>query len=422
MSGPGVLPAPALEALRAWRERLGRTEPLDAPVLVAWAPGRVNLIGEHTDYNEGWVLPAAVDKVVAVAGQPSREPFATLYSAHHDGHARFATGVTALLAEQRGRLPLWARYVRATLTELAQIGKWQEHSGFVAAIAGDVPVGGGLSSSAALEVACATFALALSKMDMEPLEIARLCQRAEWRGAGAHVGIMDQATSCLGKAGHAILLDCRSLDYTYVPVDLPDMRLLIFDTGVPHTVAASGYNERRRQCEEVVALLATMIAAHEPDRSVTALRDVTSDDLVHYGARLPKLLLKRARHVVEENARTLAAVEALRAGDGARLGTLLDQSHESLRDLYQVSCAELDTVVEIARSVPGVYGARMIGAGFGGSALALAQADAVGALETALAREYPKRFGRQGRALLCRISGGPQWRSVLLDSAGNPAL
>lgn len=422
MSGPDILPAPALAALRSWRERLGRTEPLDEPVLVAWAPGRVNLIGEHTDYNEGWVLPAAVDRVVALAGKPSPEPFATLYSAHHDGHARFATTVPALLADPRGRLPLWARYVRATLTELAQIGNWQEQRGFVAAIAGDVPVGGGLSSSAALEVACATFALALSKTNMDALEVARLCQRAEWRGAGAHVGIMDQAASCLGREGYAILLDCRSLDYSYVPVDLPDMRLLIFDTGVPHKVSTSGYNERRRQCEEAVALLAAMIADREPDRSVTALRDVTADDLERYGARLPKLLRKRARHVVEENARTLAAVEALRAGDSKRLGALLDQSHESLRDLYQVSCPELDAAVEIARSVSGVYGARMIGAGFGGSALALAQANAVDALESELAKEYPRRTGLQGRALLCRISGGPQWRSILLDSVGNPAL
>ena len=396
MSGHDSLPAPARAALRAWRERLGRTEPLDEPALVAWAPGRVNLIGEHTDYNEGWVLPAAVDRVVAMAGKQSREPFVTLYSAHHDGHARFPSSVSALVGEHRGRLPLWARYVRATLAELAQIGLWQGQHGFVAAITGDVPVGGGLSSSAALEVACATFALALSQKTMEPLEVARLCQRAEWRGAGARVGIMDQAASCLGRDGQAILLDCRSLEYTYVPVELPDTRLLIFDTGVPHTLAASGYNERRAQCEEAATRLAAMIAEHEPERAVTALRDVTVDDLERYGARLPELLMKRSRHVVNENARTLAAVEALRAGDAERLGALLDQSHESLRDLYQVSCPELDVAVEIACAVPGVFGARMIGAGFGGSALALARADAADALEAALSARVSATDGSPG--------------------------
>ncbi len=426
MSGSDTLPAPALAALRAWRGRLGRTESLDEPVVVAWAPGRINLIGEHTDYNEGWALPAAVDRVVAVAGKlshhPSRTPYATLYSTHHDRVARFASSISALLAERRERLPMWTRYVRATLSELVEAGHWQGQRGFEAAIAGDAPVGGGLSSSAALEVACATFALALRQETMDPLDVARLCQRAEWRGVGARVGIMDQAASCLGKAGHAILLDCRSLEYTYVPVDLPDMRLIIFDTGVSRSLAGSHYNARREQCEEAVSQLAGIITEREPGRKVTALRDVTGDDLERYGEYLPGLLRKRARHVVNENARVLAAVEALRAGDVERLGALINQSHESLRDLYQVSCPELDAVVEIARTVPGVFGTRMIGAGFGGSALALAHADTADELVETLEREYPRRTGRQGRAIQLRIGGGAQWRSVLLDNAGNPAL
>lgn len=257
---------------------------------------------------------------------------------------------------------------------------------------------------------------------MEPLEVARLCQRAEWQAAGVRVGIMDQAASCLGRAGHAILLDCRTLAYTYVPVNLPDMRLVIFDTGAAHSVAASGYKARRAQCEDAVARLAVMIARREPERTVTALRDVTVDDLDRYERRLPRMLRMRARHVVEENMRTLAAVEALRASDMERLGALLDQSHASLRDLYQVSSLELDTAVEIARTVPGVLGARMIGAGFGGSVLALVRAEAAEALETALTDEYPRRVGRQGTAFQCAIGGGPQWRSILLDSAGAPAL
>jgi galactokinase len=410
MSDRRPFPPPVRLALDAWRGRVRPNAQDGAGVtLAAWAPGRVNLIGEHTDYNEGWVLPAAVDRHVAIAGQGSREPFVTVYSTHHRGRARFPSQVGALLSDRVGRMPLWARFIRATLAELSRTGHWRNGMGFTAAIAGDVPVGGGLSSSAALTVACATFALALRGEHMAPLDIARVCQRAEWRGAGVRVGIMDQAASVLGRAKSAILLDCRSLDYTYVPVDLPATRLFIFDTGAPHTLASSGYNERRAQCEDALRLLAPMIIAAEPGRSVTALRDVTEGDLRAFGGRLPEILFTRARHVVEENARTLAAADALRVGDVDRLGWLINASHVSLRDLYQVSCAELDTAVELARATPGVYGARMVGAGFGGSILALARTSALNGLQATLARDYPIQTGRHGRGYVLRIGGGPQW-------------
>jgi galactokinase len=416
------LPQPANAALEAWSGRLRGVAAGDGPARVAWAPGRVNLIGEHTDYNEGWVLPAAVDRWVAVAGQRVQESFVTLYSAHHGGRARFPASVAALLSERRVRLPLWARYVRATLGELAKLGRWDDGRGFTAAIAGNVPVGGGLSSSAALSVACATFALALGGQTLAPLEVARACQRAEWNGAGVRVGVMDQAASVLGRPHSAILLDCRSLDYTYAPVTIPGLRMLVFDTGAPHTLAASGYNERRAQCEEAVRRLAPLIVQADPGRAVTALRDVTPADLDQFGAGLSEALLRRARHVVEEDARVLDAASALRAGDAERLGTLLDQSHTSLRDLYQVSSLELDVAVEIMRATPGVYGARMIGAGFGGSALALVRDGAIAAVQAALARDYPTRTGRRGRAHLLRIAGGPQTRVIALDTPGNHAL
>lgn len=406
MGSASHMPGPARTALLAWRERLGRGRAQASHALTAWAPGRINLIGEHTDYNDGWVLPAAVDKVVAVAGQATPEPYATLYSVHHGGYARFPCSPEALRGSPRRRLPLWAKFARATLAEMTLAGRWPG-GGMEAAIAGDVPVGGGLSSSAALEVAYATFALGLTRGVMEPLDVARLCQRAEQRGARVRVGIMDQAASCLGQSGQAILLDCRTLAYTYTPAALPDMRWVVFDTGAPHTLATSGYNQRRAQCEEASRQLAALVAAREPARTISALRDVTEDDLDRYGARLDPVLARRARHVVAENVRTLGAAEALRNGNVVRFGALMDQSHASLRDLYEVSSVELDIAVEVARAVPGIFGARMMGAGFGGSILALAKADAVGALGEALAGTYPQRAGREGQVIPVHIGGGP---------------
>ena len=411
-------PTPVRVALAAYQEHLhgdATTEAAPGRLVAAWAPGRANLIGEHTDYNEGYVLPVAIDRVAALVGHTTAEPGARLYSVHHRQEASFALDAAALAAEPAPeRLPLWAKYVRGVLAELEQrdalpsAASASSAPGFVAAIAGDVPVGGGLSSSAALEVATATFAQALGGAALPAMTMAQLCQRAEQRSVGVRVGIMDQATSCLGRAGNAILLDCRSLDFTYVPVELPEVALAVYDTRVSHSLASSGYNERRAQCEEAVALLAQAITTEQPERRITALRDITPDDLARYSATLPDVLLRRARHVVYENARVLAAVDALKLGDGAALGELLYASHASLRDDYQVSCAELDAVVEIARSVPGVLGARMMGGGFGGSALALVRRGALPALAAALASEYPRRAGRTGELHVCQIADGPQ--------------
>ena len=291
MSERGALPRPAQAALDSWSAHLRDDSPGEGQLVVAWAPGRVNLIGEHTDYNEGWVLPASVNRWVAIAGRRVSAPYITLYSAHHGGRARFLAPSAESRAPRRERLPLWARYARATLGELAKLGRWDERWGFTGAISGNVPVGGGLSSSAALTVAVATFALALGGETLPPLEIARVCQRAEWSAAGVRVGIMDQAIAVLGRIRSAVLLDCRSLDYTYVPVDIGGARLLVFDTGAPHTLAASGYNERRAQCEEAVRRLAPLIIGQDSTRSVTALRDVTAADLERFGAQLPHVVL-----------------------------------------------------------------------------------------------------------------------------------
>jgi galactokinase len=263
-----------------------------------------------------------------------------------------------------------------------------------------------MSSSAALEVAVAMFVAALGGPELPPMEMARLCQRAEWRAAGVRVGIMDQATLCLGRKDQAILLDCRSYQYSYVPAPFKDTTLLVYYTGAPHSLAATEYNLRRAQCEEAVRILAEVL----PARSIAALRDVTSADLEYYGAKLSDLLLRRARHVVTENERVLAAVEALRAGKIDVLGQLLYASHASLRNDYEVSSPELDAIVEIASKAEGVYGARMMGAGFGGSALILVRPNSLEALVQTLATEYPQRTGRTGQPHICHIADGATWR------------
>jgi galactokinase len=402
------LPPSARAALAVYRERFGATA-AQGPLTVAWAPGRINLIGEHTDYNEGWVLPVAVDRAVAIAGRRLSAPEIQCVSAYHRGYARFPVPVDGLEADQPGRtrgLPLWGRFIRAVLAEYSLLPQTGPLAGFSGAIVGDVPVGGGMSSSAALEVAVATFVAALGGLELLPMEVAQLCQRAEWRAAGVRVGIMDQATSCLGRKDQAILLDCRSYQYSYVPAPFKDTTLLVYHAGVPHSLAATEYNLRRAQCEEAVHTLAEVM----PARSIAALRDVTSADLEYYGAKLSGLLLRRARHVVTENERVLAAVKALRAGKIDVLGQLLYASHASLRDDYEVSSPELDAIVEIASMIDGVYGARMMGAGFGGSALILVRSDGLEALVRTLATEYPQRTGRTGQPHICHIADGASWR------------
>lgn len=379
------------------------TRSASAPTAVGWAPGRINLIGEHTDYSEGFVLPAAIDRLVALAGRAEDEPVASIYSAHHQAWARFPLGATDDAGS--GDTPSWARYVWATWLQLTQADAAPPVRGFSAAIVGDVPLGGGLSSSAALEVATAMFARALGGATLEPMALARLCQRAEQAGASVRVGIMDQAASCLGKPQHAILLDCRSLEFEYLTAELPELAWVVFDTRVPHSLAASEYNVRRAQCEAAVARLAPALEAETPGRRVTTLRDVTLADLTAHGDLLDATLLRRARHVVTEDERTLRAAEALRAGDAAALGHLLDASHRSLRDDFDVSCPELDAAVEIARATPGTLGARMMGGGFGGSTLALVRRDALDPLAARLAAEYPLRAGRNGEFFVCALDG-----------------
>jgi galactokinase len=374
---------------------------------LAWAPGRINLIGEHTDYNDGFVLPVALDRLVALAGSPRADRVVRLFAEHQQEVASFSLeGLTpATSAERGGRLPLWARYPLGVAAELRGLG--HQLVGVDAAIAGNVPLGAGMSSSAALEVASGNLFTALAGVTLEPLALARLCQQAEQHTVGVRVGILDQAASCLGRQGQALLLDCRSLRYEHLPFALPDVALLICDTGVRRELATSAYNERRSQCEQATALLADLLAAEGHQGAIAALRDVSLDDLARHAAAMPEVLRRRARHVIGENARVMQAVAALCAADLATLGALLFASHTSLRDDYEVSCLELDSIVNLTRRVPGVLGSRLIGAGFGGCVLVLGKRDILEPVQTTLAHDYPLLTGRQASVYECISGDGP---------------
>jgi galactokinase len=413
------LPAPAKIAAAGARSRLDLSS---GPLLATWAPGRVNLIGEHTDYNGGYVLPIAIEKVVAVAGQlrqatdpPEMTSAIHLYSHHHDQMATLRLDQLPSAAQPADQ-PLWALYVAGVLGELIRAGVRLQ--GFAASIAGDVPTGQGLSSSAALVMATLLWLNEALELRIPPLDLAQLGQRSEERGTGVRVGILDHAASVLGRPGQAVLIDCRSLTHRSIPCDLPEVSLLICDSGVERSLATSAYNERRHECEIALQALASALIAEaqavygrtdRPDRyqPPTALRDITTHELMRLGGHIPLPARQRAWHVVTENLRTLAAVEALESQDVRRLGDLILASHASLRDQYAVSSSELDALVEISTQPAGAYGARLVGAGFGGGVLIVAPESEEAKIRQRLAIQYPERTGRQARIMQIRPAGGP---------------
>lgn len=406
-----VLPIPARAALQEFARAFPETPREAGPLGVAWAPGRVNLIGEHTDYNAGYVLPLAVDRVVALAGRARPDQLVRLWSSHFREAATFSlTELPTAFERICATLPHWARYVLGVATELRRSAV--ALTGFDAVIQGDVPVGGGMSSSAALEVACVqAFQLftrqsltpVTTNTPLTPLQIAQLCQRAEWAASGVQCGILDQAASCLGRTGQALLLDCRSLDYRYLPFEAPGVSLVVIDTGVRRALASSAYNERLQQCAEATGILRDVLANNE----IQALRDVSWVDFVRVQTALPEILRRRAGYVIAENERVQEAVARLERYDMVGVGELLWQTHAGLRDEYEVSCVELDTLVELARSVPGVLGGRMMGGGFGGCTINIVRDEAVEALKQTVEQQYPARTGRQASMTLCRAAGGP---------------
>ncbi len=363
--------------------------------VVVQAPGRVNLIGEHTDYNEGFVFPAAIDRWVVVAARSRIDSRVRIYSAMHEEVTGFRVDD---VLEAQGN---WADYPKGVVREFQKLG----HSlcGFDAAIVGNVPMGAGLSSSAAVEMAVGKGMVVLNRIEISGSDLALLGQRAENHFVGVNCGIMDQFISANGRAGHALFLDCRDLSFELVPLFGDDVQIVICNSGVTRGLTDSAYNNRRSACENGVSLLARAMGT-----DIQALRDVSMEMLDVYGDALSETVLKRCRHVITENERTQRAVVLLKKGDLLGFGQLMVASHESLRDDYEVSGDELDLLVAIALNVPGVLGARMTGAGFGGCTVNIVERDAVSALTDAINERYPGKTGLTPEIYVCSAVNGAE--------------
>jgi len=360
------------------------------------APGRVNLIGEHTDYNEGFVLPMAIERRTYVVGAVRPGRVVNVRSSNTSSHLSFDLDGPG--ASRRGS---WGDYVEGTARAMRQRG--YDLPGAELLISSDVPMGAGLSSSAALEISVAyAFARLAGISDPNLVELALCGQAAENEYVGARVGIMDQFIAALAVPDAALLIDCRSLERTVVPLQLGTARVLICDTRVKHQLAASAYNERREQCESAVTLLRAVLP------TVRSLRDLTLPQFEASADRLPELLRRRGRHVVSENERTLLATRALGCGDLTHVGKLFSQSHQSLRDDYEVSCPELDAAVEAACAEPGVYGARMTGGGFGGCTITLVEEQAIERVSRAITARFEPQFAVRPEFFVSSAGGGVQ--------------
>jgi galactokinase len=356
------------------------------------APGRVNLIGEHTDYNDGFVMPAAIEFYSYAAIGERADHTLSVYSEQFHQSVEFS--IAHLAGPPRKH---WSDYVRGVAAVLRDEGCPLRGANLV--IDGQVPIGSGLSSSAAIEVTTALALTSLGGVTIPLLEVARLCQRAENTYTGARCGIMDQFVSCFGKQDHALMLDCRSLEATYLQLS-PNVCLVICNTMVRHELATGEYNERRASCERVVET----IAKFRPE--VRALRDLTLEDLEHYQNQISSVDFRRCRHVITENDRVKDAKAALESADLARFGELMYLSHDSLDQDYEVTCRELNIMVKLAREFEGVYGARMTGGGFGGCTITLVESKVVPEFQATVAREYEKLTGLSPQIFVSAAAAG----------------
>jgi galactokinase len=356
------------------------------PALVVRAPGRVNLIGEHTDYNDGFVMPMAIEGAAYIALTPNDRNEVSVQSL--DFGERQSFSLTDEFVKGEG----WIEYIKGVAAMLNAEGR--DLTGFDAAMGGDVPIGAGLSSSAALEVATARALAATSGIEWDPVAMAKLCQKAENEWVGMNCGIMDQMISATGRQDFAILIDCRSLQLDEAPLPV-GTAVVILDTATRRGLVDSAYNERRSQCEAA--------AAHF---GVAALRDVTLAEFESRAAELDEMTRRRARHVITENARTLKAAEAMRRGSVHELGKLMNESHESLKHDFEVTNDALNVMVECARAEEGCFGARMTGAGFGGCAVALVQESMAGKFATSVAASYQKATGNEPMVYVTQATDG----------------
>lgn len=358
------------------------------------APGRVNLIGEHTDYNEGFVLPMAIDKDIIMLAQLREDQEVRVYSLDYNREVIFS-----LLDLEFEKEDFWANYLKGVIDELQKMDYYLPGMNII--FTGNIPIGSGLSSSAALEVVTAYTIATLNELDIQPVEMALLCQRAENNFVGVNCGIMDQYVSRLGKKGQALLIDCRSNEYELVPFANEDYQVVICNTKVERGLVDSEYNQRRAECEKAVRYFAGKL-----DHRILALRDVTIEELEKEAAGLGELTKRRARHVITENNRVLMAVAALRNNDLETFGQLMTESHYSLRDDYEVSCPELDLLVELALKQKGVLGARMTGAGFGGCTVNLVHKDYINDFIFNVKKAYDQETGKDMESYLTWPAAG----------------
>ena len=381
------------DSVKAFKVKFGVS-----PTHVSSAPGRVNLIGEHTDYNNGYVFPVAINRRTVIAASPRND-----HTLHIHAHNFDSTIEVALNKLERSKEKSWSNYTKGVASALREKGL-QLHGANIL-INSDVPNGAGLSSSAALEMASAYMLLALNDIEMPPIDIINVCHNAEFQFVGVHCGIMDQFIACVGKKDHALFLDCESLDYEHVLIPA-GCSIVVCDTGLKRRLASSEYNIRRQQCSEGAQQLSYVIP------SVKTLRDVSVKQFEQHKQRLGDVIQRRCRHVIYENERVLQSVIALKKNELSEFGKLMYQSHMSLKDNYAVSCAELDAVVDICAEVDGVYGARMTGAGFGGAAICLVKNEQADAVVKRLHVEYPKRTGHRPTIQVCTVEDGArleQW-------------
>lgn len=372
----------------------------DTPVALAVGPGRVNLIGEHTDYNDGYVLPVALKRDVRLVFRPRADRHVRLYSVEYDGWFEFDLGGMAYNHDI-----LWSNYIQGVAWSLQESG--MKLTGMDAVISGNVPKGSGLSSSAALEIATAHAFIYAAGQDgnLTGPQVAKVAQRAENAFVGVNCGIMDQFISMLGQENHALLIDCRSLDYQLVPFP-EEAALVIGNTKASRSLASSAYNQRRKECEDGVARLQPVLPG------IKALRDVSSAALEAHKGLLTPVVYRRCHHVVSENERVLQTVAALQQGDLTEVGRLMNASHESLRADYEVSSDALDVMVEAMRSAPGCYGARLTGAGFGGCAVALVEPGVEQGVADMIYEKYPKATNIWPEVYTTRASNGAYVQSL----------
>jgi galactokinase len=362
------------------------------PRWIAAAPGRVNVIGEHTDYNDGFVLPMAIERYTVMAADTA---ISSRTISIYDIHFKETASIDISVPVTKG-LPKWSNYIRGVIAEFQTRGA--NVPALEVAFLSTVPLGGGLSSSAALEVSTATLLETVTGKAIDPVEKALLCQKAEHEFAGVPCGIMDQFISVLGREGHLLLLDCRSRHTELVPMNDPSVELLVINTNVKHELGSGEYAKRRADCEQAARVL-----------GLKSLRDANAEQLETMKDKMSEVVYRRARHVIGEIQRTIQAADEIRNSSWPTVGQLMYESHKALRDDYEVSCPELDAVVEIAESIGmkgGVYGCRMTGGGFGGCCVALVKADGVDDISERIASGYKEKTGIDTAIFASRPAGG----------------